>query len=65
MYFDFEDPKEHTEAIFKDMPLEPAVDNRGLIETYRQIVLIDLFQTQFGGWISKLLLQFKLLVVLL
>ena len=47
------------------MPLEPAVDNRGLIEIYRQILLIDLFQTQFGGWISKLPLQFKLLVVLL
>ena len=65
MYFDFDEPKERTEATFKDMPLEPAVDNRGLIEIYRQIVLIDLFQTQFGGWISKLPLQFKLLVVLL
>ena len=65
MYFDFDEPKERTEATFKDMPLEPAVDNRGLMEIYKQIVLIDLFKTQFGGWISKLPLQFKLLVALL
>ena len=64
MYFDFEEAKP-TETTFKDMPMEPAMDNPDLIEIYRQIMLIDLFQTQFGGWISKLPLQFKLLVELL
>ena len=64
MYFDFDEPKEHT-TTFKDMPVEPAVDNDGLIEIYRQMMLIDLFQTQFGGWISNLPVYIKVLLALL
>ena len=61
MYFDFEEAKP-TETTFKDMPMEPAMDNPDLIEIYRQIMLIDLFQTQFGGWISNLPVYIKLLL---
>ena len=64
MYFDFDEPKEHT-TTFKDMPVEPALDNDGLIEIYRQIMLIDLFQNQFGGWISNLPVYMKLLMAIL
>ena len=61
MYFDFEEAKP-TETTFKDMPMEPAMDNPDLIEIYRQIMLIDLFQTQFGGWISNLPVYIKVLL---
>ena len=64
MYFDFEEAKP-TETTFKDMPMEPAVDNHGLLEVYRQIMLIDLFQTQFGGWITNQPVHIKLLMALL
>ena len=66
MYFDFNEPKgAPTGSTFKDMPMEPAVDNHGLIEIYRQIMLIDLFQTQFGGWITNQPVHIKLLMALL
>ena len=65
MYFDFDEPKAPTGSTFKDMPMEPAVDNHGLIEIYRQIMLIDLFQTQFGGWITNQPVHIKLLMALL
>ena len=65
MYFDFDEPKAPTGSTFKDMPMEPAVDNHGLIEVYRQIMLIDLFQTQFGGWITNQPVHIKLLMALL
>ena len=64
MYFDFEEAKP-TETTFKDMPMEPAMDNSDLIEIYRQIMLIDLFQTQFGGWITNQPVHIKLLMALL
>ena len=64
MYFDFDEPKAPTESTFKDMPMEPVVDNHGLIEIYRQIMLIDLFQTQFGGWITNQPVHIKLLMAL-
>ena len=51
MYFYFDYP---TKTTFKDMPMEPEVDDPGMIEIYRQMMLIDLFQTQFGGLISNL-----------
>ena len=60
MYFDFEEAN----ATFKDMPMEPAMDDPDLIEIYRQIMLIDLFQTQFGGWISNLPVYIKVLLAL-
>ena len=65
MFFDFDEPKAPTGSPFKDMPMEPAVDNHGLIEIYRQIMLIDLFQTQFGGWITNQPVHIKLLMALL
>ena len=65
MYFDFDEPKAPTGSPFKDMPMEPAVDNHGLIEIYRQIMHIDLFQTQFGGWITNQPVHIKLLMALL
>ena len=64
MYFDFDEPKASTGSTFKDMPMEPAVDNHGLIEIYRQIMQIDLFQTQFGGWITNQPVHIKLLMAL-
>ena len=64
MYFDFEEAKP-TETTFKDMPMEPAMDNPDLIEIYRQIMLIDLFQTHFGGWLSNLPVYVKVLLALL
>ena len=64
MYFDYDVPKNHTVTTFKYMPMEPAVDNHGLIEIYRQIMLIDLFETQFGGWISNQPVHIKLLMAL-
>ena len=62
MYFGFEDP---TKTTFKDMPcMELEVDNPGMSEIYRRILLAyDLFQTQVSGWISNLPLHSKLLMV--
>ena len=33
---------------------EAAADDHGLMEIYRQMMTIDLFQTQYGGWFSNL-----------
>ena len=55
-------PMETTETTFKDMPIEPVVDNHGMLEIYRKMMLIDLFQTQYGGWVSNLPLHIKVLM---
>ena len=37
---------ENTDTTFTDMPIEPVeMDNSGLLEIYRKMMLIDLFQT--------------------
>ena len=56
---------EKDEQITEELPMEPAMDNPDLIEIYRQIMLIDLFQTHFGGWISNLPVYTKVLLALL
>ena len=33
---------------------EAAADDHGLMEIYQQMMTIDLFQTQYGGWFSNL-----------
>ena len=50
---------------FTDMPIEPEVDNPGMLEIYRKLMLIDLFQTEYGGWASNLPLHIKVLVAAL
>ena len=37
---------ENTETTFKDMPLTSEVDRAGMLEIYRKMLLIDLFQTK-------------------
>ena len=56
---------ENTETTFSDMPIEPEVDNPGMLEIYRKLMLIDLFQTEYGGWVSNLPLHIKVLVAAL
>ena len=53
---------ENTQTTFTDMPIEPEVDNPGMLEVYRKLMLIDLFQTEYGGWVSNLPLHIKVLV---
>ena len=42
---------------------EAAADDHGLMEIYRQMMTVDLFQTQYGGWCSNL--SWPLLVAIL
>ena len=42
---------------------EAAADDHGLMEIYRQMMTVDLFQTQYGGWFSNL--SWPLLVAML
>ena len=37
---------ENTEITFKDMPITSEVDRAGMLEIYRKMLLIDLFQTK-------------------
>ena len=37
---------ENTETTFKDMPITSEVDRAGMLEIYRKMLLIDLFQTK-------------------
>ena len=53
---------ENTETTFSDMPIEPEVDNPGMLEVYRKLMLIDLFQTEYGRWVSNLPLHIKVLM---
>ena len=50
MYFDFDEPKAPTGSTFKDMPMEPAVDNDGFIEIFRQTLLFTLVIAGFAGF---------------
>ena len=56
---------ENTETTFSDMPIEPEVDNPGMLEIYKKLMLIDLFQTEYGGWVSNLPLHIKVLVAVM
>ena len=53
---------ENTQTTFTDMPIEPEVDNPGMLEVYRKLMLIDLFQTEYGRWVSNLPLHIKVLM---
>ena len=53
---------EKTDTTFADMPIEPEVDNPGMLEVYRKLMLIDLFQTEYGRWVSNLPLHIKVLM---
>ena len=44
------------------MPIEHEVDGLGVLEIYRKMMLIDLFQTHYGGWVSNLPLHIKVLM---
>ena len=62
---------EHTETTFRDMPIcscscrHAQVDDPGMLEVYRKLMLIDLFQTEYGGWVSNLPLHIKVLVAVM
>ena len=61
-----DDPTMETaEVTFKDIPMEPEADNHDMMEIYRKLMLIDLFQTHYGGWVSNLPLHIKVLVAAL
>ena len=61
-----DDPTMETaEVTFKDIPMEPEVDNHDMLEIYRKLMLIDLFQTHYGGWVSNLPLHIKVLVAVM
>ena len=53
---------ENTDTTFKDIPIEHEVDNPGVLEIYRKMMLIDLFQTEYGGWVSNLPLHIKVVM---
>ena len=53
---------ENTEITFKDMPITSEVDRAGMLEIYRKMLLIDLFQTKYGKWVSNLPLHIKVLM---
>ena len=56
---------ENTETTFKDKPIENEVDDPGMVEIYRKMMLIDLFQTHYGGWVSNLPLHIKVLMAVM
>ena len=51
------------ETAFQRMPVEPETDDQGMLEIYRKMMLIDLFQTHYGGWISNLPVHLKFFMV--
>ena len=56
---------ENNDTTFKDMSIEHEVDNPGMVEIYRKMMLIDLFQTHYGGWVSNLPLHIKVLMAVM
>ena len=44
---------------------EAAAHDHGLMEIYQQMMTIDLFQTQYGGWFSNLPWEIKSLIAML
>ena len=44
---------------------EAAADDHGLMEIYQQMMTIDLFQTQYGGWFSNLSWDIKFLMAIM
>ena len=53
---------ENTETTFKDMQIEPEVDKAGMLEIYKEMLLIGIFQTEYGRWASNLPLHIKVLM---
>ena len=56
---------ENADTAFEDMPIEHEVDGLGVLEIYRKMMLIDLFQTHYGGWVSNLPLHIKVLMAVM
>ena len=56
---------ENADTAFEDMPIEHEVDDLGVLEIYRKMMLIDLFQTHYGGWVSNLPLHIKVLMAVM
>ena len=54
---------ENADTMVKDMSIAPEVDDPGMLEIYRKIMLIDLSQTHYGGWVSNLPLHIIVLMV--
>ena len=55
----------NTDTTSTDIPIEPEVDNPGVLEIYRRMMAIELFQTQYGGWVSNLPLNIKVLMAVM
>ena len=55
----------NTDTTSTDIPIEPEVDNSGVLEIYRRMMAIELFQTQYGGWVSNLPLHIKILMAVM
>ena len=55
----------NTDTTSTERPIEPEVDNPGVLEIYRRMMAIELFQTQYGGWVSNLPLHIKVLMAAL
>ena len=53
----------NTDTTSKDIPIEPEVDNSGVLEIYRRMMAIELFQ--YGGWVSNLPLHIKVLLAVM
>ena len=53
----------NTDTTSTDIPIEPEVDNPGVLEIYRRMMAIELFQ--YGGWVSNLPLHIKVLMAAL
>ena len=50
------------ETEFQRMPMEPETNDHGMLEIYRQMMLVDLFQTHYGSWMSNLPVHLKVLM---
>ena len=44
------------------MQIEPEVDKAGMLEIYKKMLLIGIFQTEYGRWASNLPLHIKVLM---
>ena len=44
------------------MQIEPEVDKAGMLEIYKKMLLIGIFQTDYGRWASNLPLHIKVLM---
>ena len=50
------------ETEFQNMPIKPETNDHGMLEIYKQLMLVDLFQTHYGSWMSNLPVHLKVLM---